>query len=137
MISFDSALGIHPQALKLHMRRAELISANIANAETPGYKARDIDFQSMLQATQQAGDSKNARNGMQLNNTHNLHLENTELSDSKGILFRNPLQPSADGNTVDIHKEKAEFNDMSMRFMATHTFLNGRFRGLISAVRGE
>jgi flagellar basal-body rod protein FlgB len=129
-INFQAALGVHEQALKLRSQRAEVLANNIANADTPGYKAKDLDFKSILSA--QSGSSENLRL------THNKHMS-TDFNDSgePELLFRNPNQPSVDGNTVEVHQEKAEYLRNSLEFQTSFRFLNGKLKGMKAAIRGD
>lgn len=127
----DSALGIHQQALSVRSRRAEILAANLANADTPNFKARDIDFKTLLSKAQ-AGS-----HGLRLSVSHGSHLPATAAGGDDDLLYRTPAQPSADGNTVDTHAEHAEFMRNALRYQASLTFLNGRIRGLLTALRGE
>lgn len=130
-ISFDSALGIHEQALNARVRRAEVLANNLANADTPGFKARDIDFQSALAQAQAASDFEMARS----------HAGHMGVNDSGGagdeLLYRVPQQPSIDGNTVDTQQEQSRFMRNAMDFQASFQFLNSRFTGLTKAIKGE
>ncbi|RMD68806.1 MAG: flagellar basal body rod protein FlgB [Gammaproteobacteria bacterium] len=125
MIDFDKALGIHAQALLLRAQRTEVLAANLANADTPRYLARDMDFQALLDKSQRH---------LELSRTHEAHL--SPAADS-GLLYRIPLEPAIDGNTVDPQVEKAAFLENAMRYQATLSFLDGRIKGLLSAIRGE
>ena len=130
-IDFDSALGPLPQALALRARRTELLAGNLANADTPGYKARDIDFRAAMQAVQ------GRTSGVTLRTTNPGHMT---LSSSRGnppVQYRVPDSPSLDGNTVDSQREQAEFTENALGYQATLTFLNGRLKGLRKALRGE
>jgi len=129
MPSLDQALGIHPQALLLRARRAELLAGNLANADTPNYRARDIDFRRVL----------NHHDGiMTLASTHQAHLGvGADRYFGAELKYRDPLQPSLDQNTVDVSAERARFVDNSLRYQASLRFLDGRFAGLKSAFRGE
>lgn len=129
-ISFDRALGIHEPALTLRSRRAEILANNLANADTPGFKARDIDFQAMLSA--QMGNSQE----MSLLTTHERHLS-VSTPESGELMYRNPIQPAIDGNTVDSQYEMAEFAKNALNFQATFQFLHSKFKGLTSAIKGE
>ena len=129
-ISFDSALGIHQQALAVRARRAEHLASNIANADTPGYKARDIDFRQALSQAQ-------AVKGMTVARTHSQHISLDGASGNTQTLYRIPYQPSLDGNTVDAQIEKSEFADNALRYQASLSFLDGKFKGLIRAIKGE
>ena len=129
-ISFDSALGIHPKALALRSQRAEVIASNIANAETPGYKARDIDFKSIMSNV----DSQ--FNGT-LTRTNSKHISLNSVAGSSEVLYRVPNQSSLDGNTVDGLVEKSAFAENALRYQASITFLDGKFKGMMAALKGE
>ncbi|MEW5756009.1 MAG: flagellar basal body rod protein FlgB [Pseudomonadota bacterium] len=129
-ISLDDAFGIHEQAVKFRAQRTELLAANIANADTPGYKARDFDF---AQALQQAMQGQ--RPG-ELARTDARHIA-PAAHYSYEQLYHTPLQPSVDGNTVDIHIEKAKFSENAMQYMTSLQFLNSKISGLRKAIRGE
>ena len=130
MPSFSEALGIHADAVRLRSHRATLLATNVANAETPGYRARDIDFRSILGSERSADSVMRTRSGHidQASPVAGLPLE---------VSYREPLQPSVDQNTVDVQEERAAFFDNAMRYQASLRFLNGRFSGLVSAIRGE
>ncbi|MFT5422078.1 MAG: flagellar basal-body rod protein FlgB, partial [Candidatus Endobugula sp.] len=102
-ISFDKALGIHEQALKLRSGRAAVLAENLANVDTPGYKAKDIDFQAILKGQVQMTQSSSA-----IKKTHANHLSMQTGSNQYDTLYRNPQQPSIDGNTVEEQIENAE-----------------------------
>ena len=125
----DQAFGSHATALQLRAERAQLLAANLANADTPGFKARDIDFkQALASAQSEAGP---------LVTTQTNHLGGLDAGQATRALYRTPLQPSLDGNTVDVATEQAAFGENSNRYLASLTFLNGRIRGLMTALRGE
>ena len=128
-VNFDKAFGIHDDALLLFERRIQLLAENIANVDTPDYKARDIDFDQVLQNTKSET--------VKLNATHKGHINMSEQAFSEDIQFREVEQSSADGNTVDLQKEKAAFAENSMRYQTTMHILSGRISGLKSAFRGE
>lgn len=133
-ISFDNALGIHEQALRLRDRRTQVLANNIANADTPGFKARDIDFHKVLTAQSRAGELP------PLQTTHSNHLgfSSDEGSATKVTLsYRVPSQASLDGNTVDAQQENAAFARNALDHQASFQFLNGKFAGLIKALKGE
>lgn len=129
-LSFDSALGIHAKALEVRGKRTELLASNIANADTPGYKARDIDFRVALShaGTQTA-------TGMR--RTNERHMGTGDGVGSNPLLYRVPLHPSLDGNTVDGQLEKSAFAENALRYQASLTFLDRKFKGLIGALKGE
>jgi flagellar basal-body rod protein FlgB len=132
----DAAFGIHQQSVVLRSRRAEVLAANLANADTPGYKARDIDFASTLKAA--AGN----QSGAELKTTNSRHI--TSSGDAAAganmaaeLKYRQATQPSVDGNTVDAQVEKAEFARNAVQYQASLDFLSGRIRKLLTAIRGE
>ena len=127
-ISFDKALGIHADALRFRTARAEIIANNLINADTPGFKARDIRFKDML-ARSVAGEP--------LKTTNAGHIQRTTRSNSSQQLYRQPMQPSVDGNTVDAEIEQSSYMRNALEFQTSFTFLNGRFRGLMNAIRGD
>jgi flagellar basal-body rod protein FlgB len=131
-ISFAAALGIHDKALAVHSQRAELLANNMVNADTPGYKARDIDFKQMLrQRLDEVGE-------VTLKATHAGHLSvGTGLGGAGELMYRTPTQPSIDGNTVDLQIEQAEFAKNALRFQTSFTFLDSKIRGLSRAIKGE
>ena len=131
-ISFDKALGIHQPALRIHEQRTNVIANNIANADTPGYKAMDIDFKAALS---EAG----VESRLAMARTTEAHLSvqpNATGETSGGLKYRMPYQPSMDGNTVEGHIEQAAFSDSSMRYQATLQFLGGRFASMKSILQG-
>ena len=137
-ISFDAALGIHDKALKLRSQRAELLASNIANSDTPGYKARDIDFKAALESVQAQKSNPAASNAHKMSVTHSNHIQ-TSSAASMGTQtqYRIPHQASLDGNTVDSQMEKSAFADNALRYQASLTFLDGKFKGMIAALKGE
>jgi flagellar basal-body rod protein FlgB len=123
-LNIDAAFGIHAQALMLRSRRAEVLAANLANGETPNYKARDINFKAALETATgvSGGDS------LSLATDDPRHIP---IGASGGLgdqlLYRVPIQPSIDGNTVDAQVEKAEFSQNALQYMT----------GLLRAIKGE
>ncbi|MFZ5601393.1 MAG: flagellar basal body rod protein FlgB [Pseudomonadota bacterium] len=132
-ISIDKHLGIHQYALQLRSERAGVLANNLANADTPGYQARDIDFGAVLKS--QMGDNTGM---VPMQATSAGHQQGLLQSDAvNGLKYRLPSQPSIDGNTVDADKEKTEFARNTMEFQAAFEFLNGKIKSLLSAIRGE
>lgn len=125
----DSALGVSPQVLALRAQRMELLSANLANADTPGYKARDIDFAAVMQG---AGADQAA-----LARTHDKHINVGASAGAGEPQYRVPTQPTIDGNTVESQREHAEFMNNAIRYQASLNFLDGRIRTLRTAISGQ
>jgi flagellar basal-body rod protein FlgB len=129
VFNIDQALGIHAQTTQLRARRAEILAANLANADTPHYQARDLDFSALLDAE---------LDGAALNRTDARHLALGETGDfGFELMYRSPAQTSLDQNTVDVQAERAAFLDNAMRYQASLRFLNSRLSGLLNAFRGE
>ncbi len=132
-ISFDKAFGSHAHAMQLRAKRSEVLANNIANADTPGYKARDLDFKQMLQA-----NMGNPGENLQMSATSSGHSTQLLSPDSiNGLMYRHPSQPAIDDNTVDVQVERAEFARNTLQYQAAFTFLNSKVNGLKSAIRGE
>ncbi len=132
-LSLDKAMGILPEAVNLRARRMEVLASNIANADTPNYKARDIDFRSVLQAASNGGDQ------LRMARSHAGHLDpsaNGQVGQSE-LLYRTPSQPSLDGNTVDPQLERAAFAENAVQYQSSLEFLNRRVSGIRDALRGE
>jgi flagellar basal-body rod protein FlgB len=134
----DAALSFHQSALRVRGQRQELIAANIANADTPNYKARDIDFKSAMQGAT-AGMSKEAFN---VAKTSAQHLNGSPLQGSPNgapgaSLFRPIIQGSIDGNTVDMDVERNQFVDNAIRYEASLTMINGQLKKMLSAIQGQ
>ena len=121
-------LGFRATALQLREQRNNIIGSNIANAATPNYKARDVDFEKILKA--QAGESS-------LRRSNEAHYLDATTATGQTLKYRQSMNPSADGNTVEMAVEQMEFAENSMRYVSSLTFLNSRISGLISAIRGE
>jgi flagellar basal-body rod protein FlgB len=127
-INFDKALGIHPQALAIREKRSEVLAANLANADTPGYKARDLDFKSILKQTLPETQT--------LERTQAGHFSSQQLLNSR-LMYRNPNQVSLDGNTVEANVEQARYAENAVQYQASLQFLNNKFSGLMMALRGQ
>ncbi len=132
-IGFDNAFGLPEQAMNLRAERNEMLASNIANADTPHYKARDMDFQAaMREATSPAPQP--------LQSSHPQHLQPTSPTVTAGdpkSLYRVPHGASLDGNTVETHVEQAKFAENAVHYQATVEFLGDRIQKLTGAIRGE
>lgn len=129
----DRIFSNHDEALVLRAQRAGVLASNLANADTPNYKARDIDFRAALNAA--AG---RAGEDLPLQRTQPGHLPAANES-TAGVrhAYRVPTHPALDGNTVDAQQEQARFAENAVQYQATLTFLNGRITGLMGALKGE
>ena len=129
-MGFDKVFGIHEQALKLRARRAEILAANLANADTPGYKARDLDFRSIL--------AEQSRPGVRLEATRPGHIAPPAGAlGADALKYRIPQQPSLDGNTVETEREQVEYSANAVRYQASLRFLDGAIRTLRTAIKGN
>ena len=129
MDRLDRYFGVHGSALTLRSERMQILASNIANAATPGYKARDIDFSSVLAASGPSGAPQMAA-------TREGHLGSQTDVGAK-LLYRQPLQPSLDGNSVELATEQLQFAETAIRYRSTLSILGGRIGGLMSALKGE
>ncbi len=130
-ISLDKMVGLHQQALQVRSDRMEVISGNLANANTPGYKARDIDFQKAMRSAQ-SGQANLKQSSMVT--THSNHMKGTSKLQTDAE-FRIPNQPdTGDGNTVDVQNERNKFLDAGMRYETSLMLINGKFSGMKKAL---
>lgn len=133
----DGALRFHQEALNLRAERQQVLAANIANADTPNFKARDFDFSSELEKVMARG--RVAGSGLSLTTTSERHLEGSLDGRLAGreLLYRIPDQPSMDGNTVDMDRERSQFTDNALRYQAALTLISSRLQGLKTAMQPE
>jgi len=127
-LGFKNSLGIHPTTMQLRASRAEVLANNLANADTPNYKARDFDFNAMLEAE--------SHRSLEMNVTDERHQRGTVNVDSE-LMYRNPYQPSIDGNTVDTQMEQSFYTENALRYNASFQFLNSKFKGLKNALSSQ
>ena len=147
MNKLDAALNFHQTALRVRNQRQELLASNIANADTPQYKARDLDFKSAMQAalnpsTTSTGSSgavgTSSNGGMQQTNPSHLSGQGSSGYLSAGDpLFRSVVQGSVDGNTVDMDVERNAYVDNGIRYEASLTMITGQIKKMLSAINGQ
>jgi len=133
----DEYMRFNETVLSLRAQRQELLASNIANADTPNYKARDIDFASALQGAL----AKKSLPATQLATTVPAHIpkaapDGSSLPDGTPVLYRGVVQASADGNTVDMDVERNQFTDNALRYEAAVTMINSQIRGMLAAIQG-
>lgn len=136
----DDFLAVHANSLHLRAQRTRLLASNIANAETPNYKAKDLAFAEVLRDVGGPGAGANSRrtgSGLALHTTDARHVRNPGTSGTASIMFREPTAASLDGNTVDKDQEQARFAENTIRYQASLEFINSRVSGLIRALKGE
>ena len=129
----DSELQFNRTVLNLRSARQELIASNIANADTPNYKARDIDFAKTLQGAISGNGPK-----LQLAGTVSNHLSGGTGASVMGapVMYRNVIQPSADGNTVDMDGERSRFAENALHVEANLTFINHKIKAMLAVLQG-
>ena len=125
-ISFDNALGIHPQAIRFRVQRALVLAGNLANVDTPGYKAKDVEFGEVL-----------ALENSKLASTSGQSVSSVERNADGGVKYRIPQQQSTDGNSVELGVEQANYAKNALDFQTSFSFLNMKFKGLERAINGR
>lgn len=143
-----SGLDFHAKALVLRAERQRILASNMANADTPGYASRDFNFKEALSQQTQTSDSELSRSGKGLSlksstvATDSRHLQlpalaASDLSGSNTMGYGVQTQPSVDGNSVDMDRERANFVDNSVRYESTLRFINGQSKTILSAIQGQ
>lgn len=135
--NLDNYLRFNETALSLRSQRQELLASNIANADTPNYKARDIDFASALQNAMAGG-----KNGGAMNTTNHNHMARgaatgDTLANGTPVQYRGVVQGSVDGNTVDMDVERNQFADNALRYEAGIMMINSQLKGLMTALQSQ
>lgn len=130
----DDALRFQQTALSLRAQRQELLASNIANADTPNYKARDVDFAQALQGAM----SGTGETASKLTKTASAHLDGKTGATIGGapVQYRTVKQGSVDGNTVEMDVERNHFVDNALRYEAGITIINAQIKNLLAAVQG-
>ncbi len=127
---FDNIFGIHEQALLLHGQRIGVLATNLANADTPNYKARDIDFGEVL--------AHGGETSLPIRATQAAHITlPTDQPAAGDLKYRNPYQASLDGNTVEMPVEQAAFSENNVRYQASLTFINLQIAQMQLAITGQ
>ena len=124
----EGHLKVHSESLALRSKRNEILSSNIANAATPNFKAKDLDFLEMLNNKMGFGE---------VNTTDQRHFKVSIGPNEQGVKFRQNVTPSKDGNTVELHVEQMQFSENVIRYQSSLEFLNRKISGLMSAIKGE
>lgn len=129
----DDAFRFQQQALSLLTRRQDVLASNIANADTPGYLARDLDFSQQLKNAM--SNTSMAKTSVSLSLTSNRHIEGQTMPfDDPQLLYRVPDQPSADGNTVDMDRERVNFADNAVKYQSGLTFLGADIKKMMTVL---
>ena len=125
---FDNAFAQAQTMLSLRGQRMEVLSRNIANADTPNFKAQDLDFQDVL---------KNTGSTTSIKATHQNHISKNAFKGSAEMVYTVPFNSSVDGNTVELSVEQAKYGKAAAQYQATLRFLEGEISGIRKALRGE
>ena len=128
MKTIQDHIKVHSEALGLRAKRNEILASNIANAATPNFKAKDLDFKEVFDAKMGFG---------KVNTSNSRHLEVLSVESQDGIGFRQNITPSMDGNTVELHVEQMQFSENVIRYQTSLEFLNRKISGLMAAIKGE
>ena len=131
----DSALSFQQQALGLRAYRQQVLAGNIANADTPNYKARDFDFSTALKEAQAGSGAVGG--GLAMSRTSSGHLSAADGTAPTRLMYRTPVQASVDGNTVEMDMERAQFSENAIQYEAGLTFITGKIKTLMSAIQGQ
>lgn len=146
LANITSGLDFHSKALVLRAERQRVIASNIANADTPGYVARDLNFKDAMNNAISGGglsaSSSNAQGSGTNGTTHPNHIPLSggtigTLGGTSTLAYTAQSQPSLDGNSVDLDRERANFVDNSVRYEATLRFINGQSKTILSAIQGQ
>ena len=133
MDKLDKALYFQQEALSLLARRQDILASHLANADTPGYLARDIDFSQQLK--QAVSQQRSRTEPLTLNLTAARHIPATAtVFNQTDLLYRIPDQPSADGNTVDMDRERVNFADNNIKYQTSLTILGSQIKGMMSVI---
>ncbi|WP_130831393.1 flagellar basal body rod protein FlgB [[Erwinia] mediterraneensis] len=129
----NNELRFQQEALSLLNKRQDILASNIANADTPGYMARDIDFSKSLKAALSQQTSETGALALQLTSRHHISAQGKNRLHNE-LLYRTPDQPSADGNTVDMDRERVNFADNSMKYQSSLSFLSAQIKSMMSVI---
>lgn len=137
MSRFDSVFGIHGDALQLREARGRVLASNLANADTPNYKAQDFDFKAALRKHKDSTELGIKSSNMSMTNQRHIAGDMNTTSASEYLRYRVPTQPSLDGNTVETHIEKAKFMENAIGYSMSLQFLDDRIKSLKEALRSQ
>ena len=123
----DNAFSLHEKALGVRSQRMEVLSRNIANADTPNFKAQDIDFRQVLKDTQDTT----------MRTTDSAHIPVGDIANGSGLKYRTPFNVAFDGNTVELPVEQAKYGQYAADYQTTLSILENRISGIRKALRGD
>jgi len=132
-MALDPLFGLHSQALSVHRQRLDVLAANLANADTPNYQARDIDFAATLARAAGSGNAS----ALQATAPGHIGAASADGKSIDDLVWRVPMQNGMDGNTVDSQIEQAKFADAAMHYQASLNFIDGRVKSMLTAITGQ
>ncbi|MFU9135636.1 MULTISPECIES: flagellar basal body rod protein FlgB [unclassified Erwinia] len=132
----DAALRFNTEALNLRAQRQEILASNIANADTPGYQARDIDFASQMNKVMEQGRAQGSGLSLAVTSARHIPAETLQPA-SMDLMYRIPDQPSMDGNTVDMDRERTQFADNSLKYQTDLTVISSQIKSMMSVLQGQ
>ena len=139
----DEFLSVHADSLKMRSKRTHILASNIANSDTPNYKARDLAFAEVMRDVGMPGKpgkpyaKRLALSGGGVETTHHRHMKLSSVGKDAQVMYRQPQAASLDGNTVDKDLEQARFAENTIRYQASLEFIKSRVNGLVQALRSE
>jgi len=136
-MNIDSYLAVHADSLRLRSQRTKILASNIANSDTPNYKARDLAFAEILKDVSPGLRQHQKLAIRSLHMTHKNHIGKRSGASSATLMYREPAHASLDGNTVDKDQEQARMAENVVRYQASLQFMNSRISELVRAIRGE
>lgn len=131
----ESIFGIHEQALLIRKERESILANNLANADTPNFKARDIDWRKEIKNAQDQMEAKQFAPDLEMTNSRHIEAFG-DMTTGDYLKYRVPTQPSLDGNTVEAHIEKAKFMENAIQYQASLEFINGKISAIRTALTG-
>lgn len=132
----DAALRFGTEALNLRAQRQEILASNIANADTPGYQARDIDFASQLSKVLENGRAEGSNMALKVTSARHIRAE-TYSQPALDLMYRIPAQPAADGNTVDMDRERTQFADNTLKYQTDLTLISSQIKSMMNVLQGQ
>lgn len=136
-MNIDKSISVHVDALRVRAQRTKILASNIANSDTPNYKARDIAFADTLKEAGMNSNSFATRNNSKLKTTHENHISSGNSMSQAKVMYREPHHAALDGNTVDKDAEQARFAENAIRYQASLQFLGNRVNSVIRTLKGE
>ena len=136
-MALDPLFGLHADALAVQRKRMDVLAGNLANSDTPNFKARDVDFAATLQQALGTSESGGALQMAATSSGNSLRTGDVSGDSIPGLVWRVPTQNSVDGNTVDAQIEQSKFADAALHYQASLNFVDGRVKSMMTAITGQ